>query len=125
MKTIIIILVLLFISEAAESQIADSVIWRVDTVGNAAPDSLSRLAFKKTNFLYQKWGNNFSFAILADSISEVSDTVAFSAGRTLKIAANTSYSSEQLKTTKFKNLFIRKFSTAPGVMEYVISAKGY
>ena len=124
-KFIIIIFILIVSSTASNSQTADSVIWRSDSVGHSAPDTLTRLSPTSITKLYQKWTTAWSFAITADSSIEISLTANFTAGKTIRLQAGQTYSSEQLNPQTISDLYIRKYSSSSGTTNYVISAKGF
>jgi hypothetical protein len=124
MRIILTTLMILFAS-VIYSQTATGIIWNTDTVEHSAPDTLSRLNSVPITNLLNKWTNTFSFSIIADSTIEISDTSAFTAGRTLKIDAGVSYLSGNLNPQSFKDIYIRKYSSESGAAQYTITARGF
>ena len=127
MKNLIIVSVMVLvivIGREGYGQIATGIIWAADTVGNEQPDTLSRLNAVSIKTLLPKWNRTWSFTVWADSSIEVSDTIAFTPGRTLRIPAGVTYRSELLDAAVFRDLYIRK-RFADGVAEYVVSARGF
>lgn len=124
MKTIIIILFILSLSQAAKSQIADDIIAKTDTVGYAARDTLSRFSQTSITNLLNKWGQYYGGFIYSDSVIEVSTTAGFTSGTTFKTPAGLWSPIGWFKTPKFKDIYFRKGNSSSGTVTYSVIVRG-